>query len=100
MSTQAAAGDILTVKQAAAYLGLPASTIYTLVAGRKIAHHRHGVGRGTIRFKRSDLKRYQLSCEVPVAEPVEPSPSVPPRKAATLSGPRMLPGPESWGRRT
>jgi excisionase family DNA binding protein len=41
---------MLSVKQAADRLGVLAKLVYALCAQGKIAHERHGLGRGTIRI--------------------------------------------------
>ena len=40
--------NLLTVKQAAETLGVSAGLMYELIAARRIAHERHGLGRGKI----------------------------------------------------
>lgn len=62
---------LLTVIQAANRLGISASTLYQLVAARKIAHLRIGNGRGGIRFTDELLAGYLESCRVePARAPV------------------------------
>jgi excisionase family DNA binding protein len=56
MSTSA-----LTVKRAADQLGVSATLLYKLVAAGKIAHERHGLGRGKILIRPDALEDYRLS---------------------------------------
>jgi excisionase family DNA binding protein len=53
----------LTVKQAAAQLGISPALVYALVQRRKIRHERHGLGRGTIRIPETALDEYRRSRE-------------------------------------
>ena len=53
----------LTVKQAAAQLGISPALVYALVERRKIRHERHGLGRGTIRIPETALDEYRRSRE-------------------------------------
>lgn len=53
-----------TVKQAAERLHVSIATVYQLCAERKLAHHRIGVGRGTIRISEEDLTAFLESCKV------------------------------------
>src|SRR3954454_22806006 len=48
----------LTVKEAAEFLGINASSIYEMVAANLLVHHRIGPKNGRIRFKASDLDAY------------------------------------------
>jgi len=50
--------DYLTVSQAAKVAGASKRTIYKLCEEGRLLHHRVGTGRGTIRIKQSDLRRY------------------------------------------
>jgi excisionase family DNA binding protein len=54
----------VTVKQAAAELGISPSLVYGLCAEGKIRHERHGLGRGTIRITREALDEYLRAAEV------------------------------------
>lgn len=56
---------MLTAKQAGALLGVSANTMYALARAGLIAHHRPGVGRGTLRFEEADVLAYKESCRVP-----------------------------------
>ena len=59
MSTLPSSRPLLfTVEQAAEQLQVSKSMIYALVDGGKLACHRIGMGRGTIRFSEDDLKLY------------------------------------------
>lgn len=52
----------LTVKAAAAELGVSAGLIYLLCSRGKLRHERHGLGRGTIRIPREALTEYREAC--------------------------------------
>ena len=52
---------VLSVKQAAEKLGISAKLVYSLCAGGKIVHERHGLGRGTIRIAEEALEEYRRS---------------------------------------
>lgn len=53
---------LLTVKDVAALLSVSESTIYDLVATRKLACHRiGGRGRGTLRFTQAQVEAYLAS---------------------------------------
>jgi excisionase family DNA binding protein len=60
---------LLTVIQAATRFDISASTLYQLVAARKIGHLRIGTGRGGIRFTEEQLAGYLESCRVEPALP-------------------------------
>ncbi|MGL4553894.1 MAG: helix-turn-helix domain-containing protein [Gemmataceae bacterium] len=49
---------MLTVKEAAALLGISPALVYALVAARKVRHERHGLGRGAIRIPEDALEEY------------------------------------------
>ena len=51
----------LTVKQAAGHLGVSAALLYELIAAGRIAHERHGLGRGKILIRPDALEAYRLS---------------------------------------
>ncbi|MCB9950051.1 MAG: helix-turn-helix domain-containing protein [Planctomycetaceae bacterium] len=53
---------LLTVEQAATQLQVSRSVVYALVERGKLACHRIGLGRGTIRIAQSDLDTYLESC--------------------------------------
>lgn len=52
---------LLNVREAAEYLAVSPALLYRLVADRQIQHVRVGVGRGTIRFRITDLEQYKHS---------------------------------------
>lgn len=54
--------SIITVKQAAEILGITPGAVYDLIHASKIGHYRIGNGRGSIRFRREDVKDYLESC--------------------------------------
>jgi excisionase family DNA binding protein len=49
----------MTVKQAAAKLGVSDSLMYALLSARKIRHERHGLGRGKIVITDEALEEYR-----------------------------------------
>lgn len=51
---------MMTVKQAAETLGVSAGLMYELVAARRIAHERHGLGRGKILIPLVAIEDYRL----------------------------------------
>ncbi len=55
---------LLTVRDAAARLGVSQALVYLLVAGRKIRHQRHGMKRGAIRIPLDALEEYEARCTV------------------------------------
>ena len=55
----------MTVKQAAAELGISVSLVYGLCAEGKIRHERHGLRRGTIRIPPDALAEYRLTVSRP-----------------------------------
>lgn len=54
----------LTVKQTASHLQISDSAVYALVQSGKLASHRVGNGRGTIRISRDDLSQFIDGCRV------------------------------------
>ena len=63
----------MTVKQSAEWLGISAGLVYELVAARKIAHERHGRGRGKIVIRLEALEAYREGQTVAVqADAVRP----------------------------
>ena len=54
--------ELLTVRDAADLLNVSVSLVYLLVDTRKLASHRIGARRGTIRIRREDLQAYLQSC--------------------------------------
>jgi excisionase family DNA binding protein len=67
----------LSVKQAAEYLGLAASAVYSLANSKQIACYRIGPNKGRLRFKASDLDLYLERCR---EGPRERTPVVPQRE--------------------
>ena len=53
---------LLTVREAAALLNVSSSLIYHLIDSRKLACHRIGARRGTIRIREEDLDEYLFAC--------------------------------------
>lgn len=53
----------LTVRQVAERLQVSAASVYQLCAEGRIAHHRLGVGRGTIRITEEQLRQYPEETE-------------------------------------
>jgi excisionase family DNA binding protein len=60
---------MLSVKQAAERLGVSPKLVYALCAGRKIAHERYGLGRGTIRIPEDALEEYRRAARVGPGSP-------------------------------
>ena len=51
--------------QAALYLNVPISAVYTAIAGKTIGHRRQGHGRGgRVRFSQADLDAWRLAQRV------------------------------------
>ena len=61
---------MLTVKQAAQALGIWAATMYALIADGRLAAHRFGLGRGTIRIEEEVLRIFKAGARV---EPKRPT---------------------------
>jgi excisionase family DNA binding protein len=57
-------GAALTVKEAAARLGVSDKLVYSLCKAGKIVHERHGLGRGTIRITEEALEEYRRQARV------------------------------------
>jgi excisionase family DNA binding protein len=53
---------MLSVKQAAARLGISASLVYGLCAAGKIRHERHGLRRGKIVIPEEAMEEYRKGC--------------------------------------
>lgn len=70
MPASAGPGEILIIKQVAAYLKVTERTIYRLAAARKIPAFKVG---GTWRFSRADIERWisQQSAPAKPAKPIE-----------------------------
>ncbi len=54
--------DLLTVSEAADVLNVSTSLIYLLVDTRKLACHRIGAKRGTIRIRKEDIEEFLAQC--------------------------------------
>ena len=54
----------MTVCEAASRLGISRKTVYALCARGRIAHERHGLGRGTIRITDEALEQYRRTARV------------------------------------
>lgn len=54
---------MLTVKQAADFLGLSRSSVYELISRQKLPAFRVGPRRGAIRIREEDLKAYLTNCQ-------------------------------------
>jgi excisionase family DNA binding protein len=68
---------MLTVKQVAERLNVSAATVYNLVVGGKLACHKIGVRRGTVRVSESQLADYLAATEQKKqrgAKPQKPAP--------------------------
>lgn len=59
---------LLTVRDVARVLQVSIACVYAIVAEGKIACHRVGTGRGSIRFEENDLEEYLSSCRMEKAE--------------------------------
>ena len=55
---------LLTVAEVAKRLKVSPSAVYALCAQERLAHHRVGLGRGTIRVSEADLQAFIESCRV------------------------------------
>lgn len=66
-------GEMLTVKAAAARLGLSPKTVYALCGAGELAHHKLGLGRTAIRIAESEVVRYLTTTAVPARLDGEPS---------------------------
>ncbi|MEJ7593019.1 MAG: helix-turn-helix domain-containing protein [Planctomycetaceae bacterium] len=53
---------LLSVSAVAELLGVSPSLVYQIVEAGKIPFHRVGIGRGSIRFQREDVKAYIEAC--------------------------------------
>ena len=63
---------MMTVKQAAADLGVSVALVYALCAAGKIEHERYGLRRGTIRISPGALAKYRESAAgTPPVVPVQ-----------------------------
>ncbi len=62
------------VSQVAERLSVSESIVYALIDAGRLACHRIGVGRGTIRVSTEDLDAYLASCRVEKGEEPRPAP--------------------------
>lgn len=62
------------VSQVAEKLSVSESIVYALIESGRLACHRIGVGRGTIRVSPADLDAYLVSCRVQESEGPRPAP--------------------------
>ena len=60
------ADDMLTYKQAAAFLNISINTLYSLVHQRRVPHVR--LGRRLVRFRRAALREWLTDCTAAVAQ--------------------------------
>ena len=63
---------LLSVKEAAAQLGISPALVYELCSVRKLRHERHGLGRGTIRIPEDALEEYRRGVTVVVVAATPP----------------------------
>ena len=75
----------MSVKEAAARLGVSKTTVYSLVAARKLRCYRVGLGRGCIRIGEEHLAEYLGKAETKIAEPPATAPPCPRLKHLRLS---------------
>lgn len=68
---------MLTVKQAAACLGVSPALVYSLCAARRIRHRRVGLGRGKIQIPEDALEEFGRKCTIGAEEEVIPPPPRP-----------------------
>jgi len=59
---------LLTVRDVAGVLQVSIACVYGMVAEGKLAVHRVGTGRGSIRIEKADLEEYLAGCR---KEPIE-----------------------------
>ena len=69
--------QLLTVAVVAERLSVSPSLVYQMIESGKLAHHRIGTGRGTIRVSESDLESYLATCH----QDLQAKPSAPVRKS-------------------
>lgn len=65
---------MFTVKEVAARLRVSAASIYNLIESGKLACHRIGAGRGTIRVSEEDLSAFLSGCREVTSEAPKPLP--------------------------
>ena len=63
----------LTVSAVAERLSVSASLVYQMIESGKLAHHRIGTGRGTIRISETDLESYLAECHHELQPPTAKS---------------------------
>jgi excisionase family DNA binding protein len=80
----------VSIKEAAAALGLGESTTRRLVAARKLGHRRLGLRGGKIDITRSDIDDYLEACRRPTVVEIAPG------ERLTLNLPPAPPPRESW----
>lgn len=54
--------SLLTVAQVAGLLGVSTASVYAMVEAGRLACHRIGLGRGTIRISEADLEDFLDAC--------------------------------------
>jgi excisionase family DNA binding protein len=75
---------LLTVREASGRLGVSPSLVYALCAARRLAHERHGLGRGKILIPEGALEEYRRGQTVAAGEGTGPSPPAAPLKHIKL----------------
>lgn len=65
---QASLNSFLTIREVAQLLKLSQSSVYQLVEAGRLAHHRIGHGRGSIRVSERDLLAYLERCRQEIRE--------------------------------
>ena len=70
--TSARPERLLTVLDVAKQLAVSPSLVYQLVESERLAHHRIGTGRGTIRISQTDLDSYLTACRAESPEKTAP----------------------------
>ncbi len=63
----------MTVSDAAKLLEVSKALVYQLLKAGRIAHERHGLGRGVIRIDPVSLEEYRLGCRVEMTGELRPS---------------------------
>jgi len=82
--------DLITVEQAAKLLTVSRQTVYTLLNTGRIAYHRLGFGRGSIRLRRADLDEFIDDRRVEKAQPEAPRQPPPQEKLPPVAAYRHL----------
>jgi excisionase family DNA binding protein len=75
---------LLTVKQAAAQLGLSTSLVYALCGSKRLRHERHGLGRGKILIPEDAIEEYRRSVTVAMAQGADQPPPAPKKPRVKL----------------